>query len=113
MPSLRYFLTISLSLTPTSSGKPQVSQNPQKGGEKERSGRFPEFFCFPGSSEPAFRYFELNLTSDHAAIYHPGRWDEAKSAHESSLSQRRGKRISYKLYYFFSSGGTVVRLSST
>jgi hypothetical protein len=25
------------------------------------------------------RYFELNLTSGHAAIYHPQRWDGAKS----------------------------------
>jgi hypothetical protein len=25
----------------------------------------------PSAFEPAFSYFELNLTSDHAAIYHP------------------------------------------
>jgi len=27
-------------------------------------------WLFSVSSEPTFRYFELNLTSDHAAIYH-------------------------------------------
>jgi len=45
----------------------------------------------PSSSWPAFCYFELTLTSDHAAIYHPQRWDESRLAHECSFSQRSRK----------------------
>jgi cystathionine beta-lyase len=31
------------------------------------------------ASWPTFIYFRFNLTSDDTAIYHPQRWDEAKS----------------------------------
>ena len=38
---------------------------------EERSVGFPALLSVPAASWPAFRYFELTLTSDHAAIYHP------------------------------------------
>jgi hypothetical protein len=50
----------------------------------------PEFirgFGFPVSLSPPFRYFQLNLTSDDTAIYHPHRWGEAKSVLERSFSR--------------------------
>jgi hypothetical protein len=36
---------------------------------EERSVEFPALLSVPAASWPAFRYFELTLTSDHAEIY--------------------------------------------
>jgi hypothetical protein len=47
----------------------------------------------PFVSEPAYRYFLLNLTFDHAAIYNPERWDNIKLAQKCSSSQRVEKEF--------------------
>ena len=44
--------------------------------------------------EPPSAYFELNSTSLHIRFDHPGRWDTAKRAHESSFSWRSRKELS-------------------
>jgi hypothetical protein len=62
---------------------------------EERSVGFPALFGFSVFSELPFRYIELNLTTDHTAIYHPQRWDEGKLALECSSSRRGRKGVSY------------------
>jgi hypothetical protein len=59
---------------------------------EERSVGFPALLSIPAASWPAFRNFEITLTSDHAAIYHPKRWDESKLAHERLIQPAQQKR---------------------
>jgi hypothetical protein len=52
------------------------------------------FWLVRGLSAP-FAWFQLNLTSDNAPIYHPQRWDEEKLASKRSVSQPSRKGTSY------------------
>jgi hypothetical protein len=57
-----------------------------------------------GLSAP-FAWFQLNLTSDNAPIYHPQRWDEEKLASKRSVSQPSRKGASYTQCLFLQSDG--------
>jgi hypothetical protein len=61
----------------------------------EKSVRFLTIFGLSAGFLLALRHFELNLTSDDAAIYHSKRWGEAKSLAERSFGQDSKKRNSY------------------
>ena len=47
---------------------------------KKKSGRFPASLSLSSASWSGFRYYEFNLTSDHAAFYHPWGWGGVRLA---------------------------------
>jgi hypothetical protein len=69
--------------------------------QEERSMGFPMLLRLSTASRPAFRYFQLKLTSLRIMFYHPPRGDESTLALEHSFGQRRRKR---KLLSFIPGG---------